>query len=156
MSIRLLERLRRFLARKRDEYSWVIIMVEEIKHENKILALIIRKNQCCEEGTHFFTEKESSLQLGILNYKKRNTTKPHKHEKNRRETTGMQEVFNVQCGKIQINFYNDSGEKINEAVLNEGDTILLVSGGHGIKTLEDSRIVIVKQGPYQSDDKKFF
>ena len=46
---------------------------------------------------------------------------------------------------------------MNAAVLNEGDTILLVAGGHAIKVLEDFKGIKVKQGPYVSleEDKAF-
>jgi hypothetical protein len=40
--------------------------------------------------------------------------------------------------------------------MNMGDTILLIAGGHGFDILEDSKIIEVKQGPYEGaeQDKK--
>jgi hypothetical protein len=56
---------------------------------------------------------------------------------------------------VKVAFYDD-GEKIKTTILNMGDTILLISGGHGFDMLEDSKIIEVKQGPYggMEQDKK--
>jgi hypothetical protein len=36
-----------------------------------------------------------------------------------------------------------------------GDVVLLSRGGHGFEMLEESEIVEVKQGPYESESDKF-
>ena len=44
-----------------------------------------------------------------------------------------------------------------DRILNDGDVILLASGGHGFEALSDVDIVEVKQGPYAGDlDKTRF
>jgi len=48
----------------------------------------------------------------------------------------------------EAEFYERSGKKVGSAILNSGDTILLLRGGHGFNILEDSKIIEVKQGPY--------
>ena len=35
--------------------------------------------------------------------------------------------------------------------MTKGDIILLASGGHGFKMIEDSEIIEVKQGPYAGE-----
>ena len=45
------------------------------------------------------------------------------------------------------------GKKIGSAILNSGDTVLLLTGGHGFNLLEDSKIIEVKQGPYGGVDE---
>jgi hypothetical protein len=39
-------------------------------------------------------------------------------------------------------------------VLEAGDTILLISGGHGFEVLEELDMIEVKQGPYAGDSDK--
>jgi hypothetical protein len=39
-------------------------------------------------------------------------------------------------------------------ILESGDVILLVQGGHGFEVLEELEMFEVKQGPYTSDDDK--
>jgi len=58
---------------------------------------------------------------------------------------------------LQVNIYDLELEKINEVILNSGDAILLISGGHGIKTLQNTKFLEFKQGPYdKSKDKEHF
>ena len=42
-------------------------------------------------------------------------------------------------------------------ILNPSEIIILISGGHGFKTLKQCEIIEVKQGPYnENKDKKKF
>jgi len=44
-----------------------------------------------------------------------------------------------------------------DRILERGDVILLVSGGHGFEFLEDTELIEVKEGPYMGvDDKERF
>jgi hypothetical protein len=60
-------------------------------------------------------------------------------------------------GKVKIEVYNDEGEMLKTLTLQAGDAILLASGGHRVKVLEDAKIIEVKQGPYAGFvDKDYF
>jgi len=39
-------------------------------------------------------------------------------------------------------------------ILNAGDVILLASGGHGFKVLDEVEMIEVKQGPYSGEADK--
>jgi len=39
-------------------------------------------------------------------------------------------------------------------ILEEGDILFLINGGHGFKMLEDSVLLEIKQGPYLGKDDK--
>ena len=54
-------------------------------------------------------------------------------------------------------FFDVDQVYIISEVLEEGDFIILISGGHGFKMLEETEIVEVKQGPYieKKDKEKF-
>ncbi len=58
---------------------------------------------------------------------------------------------------MRIDFYDEYEDYLESRNLYAGDTILLVSGGHGFKVLEEVEMIEVKQGPYagESDKKKF-
>ena len=43
---------------------------------------------------------------------------------------------------------------VESKVLEKNDIILLASGGHGFKMLENSEIIEVKQGPYCGEEDK--
>ena len=131
--------------------------LEKIEWEGKTLALILRC-KFDEAGVNFFTARDNPLQLGVLKHEQGVEIKPHVHRSLPRKIEDVQEVLHIEYGRVETNFYNKNGEKVGNSVLNVGDTILLLSGGHGFRILEDARILEVKQGPYHGveDDKVVF
>ena len=78
-------------------------MVEQIKHNNKILALIIR-NTYTTEGIEFFTPNDSTLQVGYMNRPKKYSIKPHIHYEIPRTVNKLQEVLFIKTGRIRVDF----------------------------------------------------
>ena len=130
--------------------------VEHIQAEGKPIAIIVR-NDFNHPGVNFFSPFEFSQQLGILVHPPGHEVKAHVHNVIARDVRVTQEVLFVIEGKIEITLYNENKELITSRLLIRGDTILLAYGGHGIKILEPSKILEVKQGPYAGmEDKEFF
>jgi len=130
--------------------------VERIEAEGKPIAIIVR-NDFNQPGVNFCSPFEFSQQLGILVHPPGHEVKPHVHNLIARDVRVTQEVLFVIEGKIEITLYKESKDFITSRVLIQGDTILLAYGGHGIKILEPSKILEVKQGPYAGmEDKEFF
>lgn len=127
-------------------------MIEQIVRNNKILALILHGNHE-SEGVNFITSKENSFQVGILDHKQGSIIKPHVHRAFPRTIPDTQEVLHLEKGMVEVEFYDEDGEKCDRRMLMPGDTILLVSGGHGFNILEDCRIIEIKQGPYGGADE---
>ena len=74
-----------------------------------------------------------------------------------RNVVMTQEVLFIKKGKIRVDFYDEYEDYLESAVLEPGDVILLVSGGHGFTVLEEVEMIEVKQGPYSGEaDKKRF
>ena len=128
-------------------------MIEEIKHEGKILGIIL-KNNYKKEGVNFLTPDEFSQQLAFMSHKKGKIIDPHVHNKVQREVHYTQEVLVIKKGKLQVDFYNDEQVYLESRELTEGDVILLSSGGHGFEVLEDIEMVEIKQGPYAGENDK--
>lgn len=122
-------------------------MEEEIRYHGIILA-IVKRSDSEVDGTHFFTPPEYPLQVGVLIHSKGSQIKPHVHKNNKKVIQQIQEALHVVYGKIEVEFFQKDGKMIGSTFLTMGDTILLVSGGHGINILENSKIIEVKQGPY--------
>ncbi len=80
--------------------------------------------------------------------------KPHIHNLVPRNIKFTQEVLVLKKGKLKVDFFNDRNEFVDSRVLGAGDTILLVSGGHGFEVLEEIEVIEVKQGPYLGDEDK--
>ena len=128
----------------------------EIKHDNKIVALLV-KSDFKSEGITFFTPGDFSQQLGYMSHPKNKIIEPHVHNKNIRTVTLTQEVLFIKSGKVRVDFYTDQKDYLESKILSAGDIILLASGGHGFEFLEPSEMIEVKQGPYTSDlDKTRF
>jgi len=56
-----------------------------------------------------------------------------------------------------LDLYDDRHIPICSRELTAGDVVVLLSGGHGFRMLEDSVLIEVKQGPYfGSQEKELF
>ena len=126
-------------------------MTEKIENNGKILAIIIGSS-FKKEGIEFFTPDSFSQQLGYMNRKAGYTIAPHSHNQVDRTVTFSHEVLFIRSGKVQVDFYNDEHEYLENRVLSAGDVILLASGGHGFHILEDAEMIEVKQGPFVGEE----
>ena len=127
--------------------------VEKVTEGKKLIAVIFRKN-IAVDGVKFLTDKSNPFQLGIHSRKKGTALPPHVHKIEKPLTIkSIQEILYVVSGKVKVSLYGTNGKKIKSKTLLSGDSILLVSGGHGVDFLESSRIFEVKQGPYPGATK---
>ena len=132
-------------------------VLEEIKKNDVLVAIILRDNYHPEKTT-FFSPPDFSQQLGIIVYPKDHIIPSHFHNIVHRDIFRTQEVLFLKKGKVEVDFYTKDKEYISSKVLNVGDTLFLCRGGHGFKMLEDSEMIEVKQGPYsgKEGDKEIF
>lgn len=131
-------------------------LIEQIQADDKPIAIIVR-NQFNRPGVHFFSPFEFSQQLGILVHPPGHEVKAHVHNVIARDVRVTQEVLHIIEGKVEITLFSENKDYITTRILSPGDTVLLAYGGHGIKILEPSKILEVKQGPYAGkEDKEFF
>jgi len=128
-------------------------MIEEIKYNDILLAIIIRNDFHCD-GVKFFTPDESSQQLAFMSHPKGKKIQPHLHNKCERTIHSTKEVLFIKSGKIHVDFYSNNQEYLESRDLYAGDVILLSEGGHGFEFLEDAQMFEVKQGPYLGDMDK--
>ncbi|MBE9236775.1 hypothetical protein IQ227_12245 [Anabaena aphanizomenioides LEGE 00250] len=125
----------------------------EIIHQNELLALII-SHRFNQPGVHFFTPDELSQQLAYMHHPMGKIIQPHVHNPVPREVIYTQEVLFIKRGKLRVDFYNDQQEYLESRVLETGDVILLITGGHGFEVLEEIEMIEVKQGPYVGEQDK--
>lgn len=125
-------------------------MTEYIRENGDILAIIVPSSDEADRIS-FFTDEESSQQLGLMNRPEGHKVEPHIHPERERTINGADEVLFVRQGKVKIDII---GEELSEQrILEDGDVILL-RGGHSVEMIEESEIVAVKQGPYREDEKQ--
>ena len=128
-------------------------MIEKITNQNAELAIIVRSS-FSQPGINFFTPNDYSQQLAYMSHPTGKEIQPHVHKKVQREVHYTQETLFIRKGKLQVDFYSDDQQYLESRVLEAGDVILLIKGGHGFKVLEDLEMFEVKQGPYAGDKDK--
>ena len=128
-------------------------MIEEVIWQGVLYALIVRRD-FQQPGVHFFTPGDFSQQLGHMSHPTGHTIEPHLHREVLRGVRRTQEVLVIRKGRLRVDFYNEARECVESCVLEAGDVILLVQGGHGFEVLEACDMIEIKQGPYLADEDK--
>jgi hypothetical protein len=128
-------------------------MIEEIRDNDKLLALIIR-HDFHADGIRFFTPSDFSQQLGYMNRPRGHVIEPHVHNPVSREVQYTKEVLLVKSGRVRVDFYDEDKNYLRSRIIQTGDVLLLAYGGHGFEMLEASEMIEVKQGPYAGDQDK--
>ncbi len=126
----------------------------EVKDTNDNLLAIVVKEDYTADGISFFTPDEFSQQLAYMHHPVGHIIEPHIHNKVVREVLYTKEVLVVRRGKMRCDFYSDDREYIKSIILETGDVLLLASGGHGFKCIEETEMFEIKQGPYSGDKDK--
>ena len=128
-------------------------MIQKIKYKSNLLAIIVSK-RFNKSGVHFFTDDDMSQQLAFMKHPAGKSIHPHIHNPVLREVYYTPEVLFIKKGKLRVDFYTDKQDYLESRVLESGDVILLIQGGHGFEVLEDLEMFEVKQGPYVGDSDK--
>ena len=128
-------------------------LVQEVVYNGQLLAIIISA-EFKEPGIHFFTPNNLSQQVAYMRHPAGKYIQPHIHNPVPREVCYTQEVLVIKQGSLRVDFYNDDQDYLKSYVLNAGDVILLVQGGHGFEVLDDLEMIEVKQGPYVGEHDK--
>jgi mannose-6-phosphate isomerase-like protein (cupin superfamily) len=127
--------------------------IEHITNNEQIIAIVLRK-EFNRDGIEFVTPSHFSQQLGYMRRPKGYTIPPHVHNAVLREVHVTNEVLFIKSGAVRVDFYGENKCYLESRILNQGDVILLASGGHGFEMLEPSEIIEVKQGPYSGEADK--
>lgn len=131
-------------------------MIDKITYNNQLFALII-SHKFNEPGVHFFTEDNLSQQLAFMKHPTGKTIHPHIHKLIHRKVHGTLEVLFIKKGKLRVDFFNKKQKYLESRILEGGDVIMLIQGGHGFEMLEEVEMFEVKQGPYiEASDKTRF
>lgn len=127
--------------------------MKEIRYRGNLLAIII-PHDYHKPGISFFTPSELSQQLAYMEHPTGHEIIPHVHNPVKREVSYTKEVLVLRKGKLRVDFYDDDRNYVESHVLEGGDVLLLVSGGHGFKVIENLEMFEIKQGPYAGDQDK--
>jgi len=96
----------------------------------------------------FVSAPDSSMQMGLLAHGAGFVEVPHVHKEIPRTIKDLQQFLVVQRGRVAIDFFDGDGALLQTVELGPGDAMLLMSGGHSLRVIEDAQCVSVKQGPF--------
>jgi hypothetical protein len=122
---------------------------EVVEYNGLRYAEILYKN-ADNESTKFYSNDDGALQIGLMSHPTGFIENPHSHPKVLRESTPTQQAFIVLSGKVDVDFYDSSGNVIREIHLSKEDAILIIQGIHRIRVIESSRCFTIKQGPFMA------
>jgi cupin fold WbuC family metalloprotein len=126
--------------------------IERIFDGSTIIAIIVRAS-LPKQGMNFVSKNEDSLQLGVNHYKAGAVIKAHYHIHQERNIKDTAEMLHIDYGHCDLDLYDNNSVKIKSTTLSTGDTVIFLEGGHGLVVNADTRIVEIKQGPYNGPDK---
>jgi hypothetical protein len=128
----------------------------KIEDEGTLIAMVI-SNSIQPEETEFYTGANAVLQIGHIIINPEKPIKRHFHNPIERQIIGTTEVLILKKGRVQVSLFNKSLVEIENIILESGDLIYLIAGGHAFKALEPSIFIEVKNGPFaKSYDKVYF
>lgn len=127
--------------------------VTEIKEGKLVLARHIPARLAWRDGLNFYSSDDDFIQVGIWGYDDGRHLKAHIHNEVSREVLWTQEVLYVRSGKIRANVFDTAEQKVAELIVDEGDIVILLRGGHGYDILADgTQVLEIKNGPYVGPD----
>lgn len=127
--------------------------IERIYDGDQLLVLIVRHTHSPTQ-TEFLTLPDFKQQVGFIVYPKGGEIARHVHRPLERHLVGTSEVLIVRSGRCEVDMYSEDHRLVATRELCAGDLLLMVSGGHGFRMLEDTVLLEVKQGPYVGVDEK--
>jgi len=131
--------------------------VREYSHKGKLIAVLYRRGfQKVGKHAVFLSDPKSSLQVGGGIYRKNHIGEPHDHDRRQVLKTHYEELLHLDDGRMRVSLYGDDRKKFTSFVMQTGDTLHLISGGHSFEMLTDCRCIEVKQGPYGGQNKRYF
>ncbi|MGQ9501615.1 MAG: hypothetical protein ACUVSF_05025 [Anaerolineae bacterium] len=122
-------------------------LVEHIKWHDQHIATIIRRDYLPDKTT-FVTPESYYQQAGFVVYPRGGVVRRHVHLPIQRHLVGTSEALIVRKGRVEAELFGLDKTLLGTWILEEGDIILLVAGGHGFRCLEDTVFLEIKQGPY--------
>jgi hypothetical protein len=131
--------------------------MEYIKTKDNVLTSIIIRHDYRPTNTTFVTDPDLAQQVGFVVYPAGGVIKRHIHKNVDRQNISSSEALIIREGKLEIDIYDQNKGLVATRLLEAGDFVLMVSGGHGFRVLEHSILLEIKLGPYAGpEDKELF
>lgn len=105
-------------------------------------------------GLNFFSDDGDFVQVGTWNYAAGKNLQQHTHLKAERQADITQEVVFVRQGRMNAEIFGLDQRKLADVLLESGDFLIALRGGHGYQILEDdTQVLEIKNGPYPGAER---
>jgi len=122
-------------------------MIHKIESGGVLYAVLITGDW--DDGLAFYSDDDDFIQVGTWNYDAGKELLAHKHNRVDRAVTHTQEVVHIRTGALELTVYDEDDEILEVHTARQGDTLVMLAGGHGYRILDnDTRVLEVKNGPY--------
>jgi len=122
--------------------------MKRVIRNNLTYALILSSSDF-QPGVKFVSEPEWSLQVGLLEWPRAHALSAHVHLPHNPGQVQHQEFLFVVSGEMEVEFFDETGFRLQTEILGPGQALLQVRGGHGFRFLAETRLIEVKSGPYR-------
>lgn len=123
--------------------------VHEIRSGGLLLARHVTSDSWGTEPLSFYSGDDEFLQVGTWSYDTGKRLLAHTHNDVPRAVTRTHETLYVRKGKVEARIFNEQRTLVDTRIINEGDLLTLMWGGHGYTVLEDgTQVLEIKNGPY--------
>lgn len=126
--------------------------VETIRASAGVIAIFIRAGDPKE--TTFLTDPAENFQVGFVVKPLGTDVSRHEHGAIQRSLDSTSEYLLLRRGKCVVDLFDTERQAVGSIEMRQGDSVLLLRGGHSIRMLEDCVFLEVKQGPYPGTDEK--
>lgn len=107
-----------------------------------------------QPGAKFVSESDWPLQVGLMTLPAKHAIAPHAHlPRDNPRIQPTQEFLFVFSGKMEVDFFDETGQYFQTEVLRQGEILIHIRGGHAFRFPESTRLVEVKSGPYLGREK---
>ena len=141
--------------------GWKTALVEHVYDVHPdggqgLVAVIVRAAYARGYGdrAEFVSDPDHPLQAAVITRPAGHEVAPHAHHPRPTpaEPAPTQEVIVVRYGLVAVDFYACDGRRVGTEEVGAGDMLVLVTGGHGLRVIEDCSLFEVKMGPYRGRD----
>ena len=122
-------------------------LLHHITWQDQSIATLVRANYVPEKTT-FVSPDSYYQQLGFVVYPAGGEVARHTHLPLERHLIGTPETLLIRRGRAEVELYAPDRSLLGTWLLEQGDIIQLVAGGHFFRCLEDTVFLEIKQGPY--------
>src|ERR1043166_2298168 len=116
--------------------------IEHIRAGDRPVAIILRAEHE-PDSIEFLTTNDQSLQLGVMRRPRGHVITPHIHKPAPRTVQYTYEALFIARGRVEVTFFNEGRQLVATRELRQGDCVMLMTGGHGFRVLEDCKMIEV-------------